>query len=173
MTLSDQIPMRDTRSLLKMGDIVTPLKFMKTPPTPINTDDIYFQATPLPYIKPSSAHVPPPLISNGMLNAVHDSDAVKATITLLTTVGALPDDLEEFDFTPAVPSSISSPPHPVPFLQLFGPNKTPTMLLETWNNEYLTMTIVMPTDGNVTIRVLCRNRRLLLSAEANPQFGYE
>ncbi len=38
----------------------------------------------------------------------------------------------------------------------------------------------MPTDGNVTIRVLCRNRRLLLycavtvrlllSAEANPQF---
>ncbi len=32
---------------------------------------------------------------------------------------------------------------------------------------------VMPTDGNVTIRVLCRNRRLLLSAEANPQFGYE
>jgi hypothetical protein len=32
---------------------------------------------------------------------------------------------------------------------------------------------VMPTDSNVTIRVLCRNRRLLLSAEANPQFGYE
>jgi hypothetical protein len=32
---------------------------------------------------------------------------------------------------------------------------------------------VMPIDGNVTIRVLCRNRRLLLSAEANPQFGYE
>ena len=41
-------------------------------------------------------------------------------------------------------------------------------------------TAVMPTDGNVTIRVLCRNRRLLLycavtvrlllSAEANPQF---
>ncbi len=34
-------------------------------------------------------------------------------------------------------------------------------------------TAVMPTDGNVTIRVLCRNRRLLLSAEANPQYGYE
>ena len=34
-------------------------------------------------------------------------------------------------------------------------------------------TAVMPIDGNVTIRVLCRNRRLLLSAEANPQFGYK
>jgi hypothetical protein len=56
-------------------------------------------------------------------------------------VGALPDDPEEFDFTLAVPSSISAPPHPVPFLQMFEPNKTPTMLLETWNNEYLTMTI--------------------------------
>jgi hypothetical protein len=116
MTLSDQIPLRDSRSLLKMGDNVTPLKFMKTPPTLINTDDIYFQATPLPYIKPSSAPVPPPFISNGTLNAVHDSDAVRPTITLRTTVGALPDNHEEFDFTPAVPSSISAPPHLVPFL---------------------------------------------------------
>jgi hypothetical protein len=92
MSLSDQIPMRDTRSVLKMGDNGTPFKFMKNPPTPINTHDIYFQASPLPYIKPFSAPVPTPPISNAMLNVVHESDAVQATITQRTTVGALLDD---------------------------------------------------------------------------------
>jgi hypothetical protein len=41
-------------------------------------------------------------------------------------------------------------------------------LLETLNSRF-----VMPIGGNATFRVLCHNHRLLLSAEANPQFGYE
>jgi hypothetical protein len=115
MSLSDQIPMRDTLSVLKTGDNGIPLKFMKSPPTPINTHNICFQVSPLPYIKPFSAPVPTLPISNAMLNAVHETDEVEATITHRTNVGALPDDPKEFDFTPAVPSSISAPP--VPFIQ--------------------------------------------------------
>jgi hypothetical protein len=134
MSLSDQIPMRDTQSVLKMEENGIPLKFLKSPPTPLNSQDIYFQASPLPYIKPFSVHVPTPSIFHALLNAVHETEEVQATITLRTTVGALPDKPQEFDFTPAVPSSISSPPNPVPFIQLFGPNKTPAMLLETWHN---------------------------------------
>jgi hypothetical protein len=114
---------------------------MKNPPTPLNTHEIYFQASPLPYIKPFSAPVPTPPISNAMLNAVHKTDAVQATITLRTTVGALPEDSKEFDLIPAVPPSISAPLHPVPFVQLFGPNKTPRILFNTRHNEFLTMTI--------------------------------
>jgi hypothetical protein len=55
--------------------------------------------------------------------------------------GARPGEPIEFEFTPDVPSTISSPPNPVPLIQLFGPNKIPTMLLETWNNEFITMAL--------------------------------
>jgi hypothetical protein len=97
---------------------------------------------PLPYIKPFGAAVPtPPSYNFALLNAVHESGEVQATITLRTTVGALLDEPKEFALTPVVPSSISAPPNPVPFIQLFAPNKTPTMLLETWHHKFLTMKI--------------------------------
>jgi hypothetical protein len=46
----------------------------------------------------------------------------------------------------------------MPFIQRFGPNNAPTMLMDTWNHEYLTMMIpVMPwnnTESMYKIRFL-------------------
>jgi hypothetical protein len=76
MSLSDQILMRDTQSVLKMKVNGIPFKFMKSPPNPLNSQDIYFQASPLPYIKPFSAPVPTPPSFNALLNAVHITNQV-------------------------------------------------------------------------------------------------
>jgi hypothetical protein len=128
MSTSDQVPMRDTQSTLKWEEHLPTPKFIKSSTTPPNSQYIYFQASPFPYLKPFSVPVPTQPHSNELLNAVHENDEPRSIITLRTTVGARPDEPMEFEFTPAVPSTISAPPNPVPFIHLFGPNKIPTML---------------------------------------------
>jgi hypothetical protein len=66
---------------------------------------------------------------------------VHSSRILRTIEGAVASKPLEFEFTPAVSPSISAPPHPMPFIQRFVPKNTPTMLLETWNEEYLIITI--------------------------------
>jgi hypothetical protein len=48
---------------------------------------------------------------------------------------------EPFEFTPSVSSAVSAPPNPVPFIQELRPRRLPTMILETWNDEFLPITL--------------------------------
>jgi hypothetical protein len=130
--------------LIKKEDMETPTIFNKSIPTHLNTKDVtIFYAKPLPFIKNIGAafFAPPARLSTAFINVVNELDPVQSSRDLRAIEGAVAGDPLEFEFTPAVPSSISAPPHPMPFIKRFGPKNTPTMLLETWNEENLTITI--------------------------------
>jgi hypothetical protein len=148
---NDQTSMKNKVLIIKKEDMKTtsssPNFKLSNKSTPIDSKTKYatiFHAAhaslpfyPLPHIKNQGAYPTAPTVHFPTLSlySVIQTYSTQPHIKLLKTEGAIDGEPEEpFEFTPSVPSSVSAPPHPVPFIQRFSPEMLPMMLMETWDD---------------------------------------